>query len=89
MNALILAAGYAVRLHPLTIDTPKPLLPVAGRPPPGRGQSTSSTMARCQTMIALGRLGTLPWCLTRCRYSMTSRCSCLPATTSSTSASPT
>lgn len=32
MNALILAAGYAVRLHPLTIDTPKPLLPVAGRP---------------------------------------------------------
>ena len=32
VNALILAAGYAVRLHPLTIDTPKPLLPVAGRP---------------------------------------------------------
>lgn len=32
LNALILAAGYAVRLHPLTIDTPKPLLPVAGRP---------------------------------------------------------
>ena len=32
INALILAAGYAVRLHPLTIDTPKPLLPVAGRP---------------------------------------------------------
>ncbi|MDH7569127.1 MAG: nucleotidyltransferase family protein [Armatimonadota bacterium] len=32
MNALILAAGYATRLYPLTIDRPKPLLPVGGRP---------------------------------------------------------
>ena len=32
MNALLLAAGYATRLYPLTRDTPKPLLPVAGRP---------------------------------------------------------
>ena len=29
---LVLAAGYGVRLHPLTIDRPKPLLEVAGRP---------------------------------------------------------
>lgn len=32
MKALILAAGYAVRLYPLTKDRPKPLLPVRGKP---------------------------------------------------------
>ena len=32
MKVLLLAAGYAMRLYPLTENTPKPLLPVGGRP---------------------------------------------------------
>src|SRR2546423_6506692 len=32
MNALILAAGYATRLDPLTLNKAKPLLQVGGKP---------------------------------------------------------
>src|SRR5580693_10421117 len=32
MKVLILAAGYATRLYPLTLTQPKPLLAVAGQP---------------------------------------------------------
>jgi len=32
MKAIILAAGYATRLYPLTINTPKPLLEINGKP---------------------------------------------------------
>ena len=32
MKAIVLAAGYATRLYPLTLSIAKPLLPVGGRP---------------------------------------------------------
>ena len=31
MKAIVLAAGYATRMHPLTLTQPKPLLPLGGR----------------------------------------------------------
>ena len=32
LRALVMAGGFGTRLHPLTAETPKPMLPVGGRP---------------------------------------------------------
>jgi glucose-1-phosphate thymidylyltransferase len=32
MQAIILAGGYGTRLHPLTLNAPKPMVPIGGRP---------------------------------------------------------
>jgi len=32
MRVVILAAGYGTRLYPLTVNTPKPLIPLSGKP---------------------------------------------------------
>lgn len=32
MKCILLCAGYSTRLYPLTLDQPKPLLPIAGKP---------------------------------------------------------
>jgi len=50
MDCIILAGGFARRLLPLTEDTPKPLLPVGGRP------ILSYTMDRLKALPGLGKV---------------------------------
>jgi len=50
MDCIVLAGGFARRLLPLTEDTPKPLLPVGGRP------ILSYTMDRLKVLPGLGKV---------------------------------
>ena len=47
MKAIILAAGYATRLYPLTKNSPKALLPIAGKP---ILEYTVEQIAACKTI---------------------------------------
>ena len=53
MNALLLAAGYATRLYPLTLNTPKPLLPVAGKPIAGYMVEQLAEVAAIQRLLVV------------------------------------
>jgi glucose-1-phosphate thymidylyltransferase len=51
MKALVLAAGYATRLYPLTLDKPKALLEVGGRPMLDRVLERLQTMGVDETIV--------------------------------------
>ena len=52
MKSIVLAAGYATRLHPLTLNQPKALLPVGGRPMLDRVLDSLAGVGADQTYIA-------------------------------------
>ena len=47
MKLIILAAGYATRLYPLTLNQPKPLLPVSGKPMVEHVEEFRERVAEC------------------------------------------
>lgn len=51
MKALVLAAGYATRLYPLTLDKPKALLEVGGKPMLDRVLERLQAMAVDETIV--------------------------------------
>jgi len=51
VKALVLAAGYATRLYPLTLDRPKPLLEVGGRPMLDRVHERLQAMGVDETIV--------------------------------------
>ena len=53
MTAIILAAGYATRLYPLTRDFPKPLLEVAGRSILDRIVDNAGRVAAVQRLVVV------------------------------------
>ena len=57
MRAIVLAAGRGRRLEPLTLTTPKPLLPVAGRPILAHILDALATARIRDIVVVVGHLG--------------------------------
>ena len=57
MKAMILAAGYGKRLRPLTDHTPKPLVPVGGKPLIVHHLEKIASAGMTEVVINLGHLG--------------------------------
>ena len=57
MKAMILAAGYGKRLRPLTDHTPKPLVPVGGKPLVVHHLEKIAQTGIREVVINLGHLG--------------------------------
>ena len=57
MKAMVLAAGYGNRLRPLTDHTPKPLVPVGGKPLIVHHLEKLSSAGFSEVVINLGHLG--------------------------------
>ncbi|GAA5525779.1 N-acetylmuramate alpha-1-phosphate uridylyltransferase [Microbulbifer aestuariivivens] len=55
--AMVLAAGYGKRMRPLTEQTPKPLLPVAGKPLIEHALERLAAIGVRRVVINLGHLG--------------------------------
>ena len=51
MKLLVIAAGYATRLYPLTLDQPKALLPVGGRPMLDRVLESLASVGADETFV--------------------------------------
>lgn len=56
LNAVIMAGGEGTRLRPLTCDTPKPMVPVLGKPV----LSYSLQLLRRHALTQVGRFASLP-----------------------------
>ncbi len=54
MRAIVLVGGFGTRLRPLTLDTPKQMLPVVGRPMIERVVSTLGTVGVTDAILSLG-----------------------------------
>ena len=57
MKAMLLAAGYGNRLRPLTDHTPKPLLPIGGKPMIVHHLKKLADAGFKEVVINLGHLG--------------------------------